>query len=324
MYICGRKLKILTGTKSQTVNICTSDNLLGQYDYRVRLGPPFISRETIAARDFDTIDDLVRFLERSYNGRVEQGPVMQSDDASGLISFSEPVFDRQSPTMSECRAWRNSWDLLGNQGRIAEVIELWHAPVPGACMRAENDMPVRLLTDKRYTRGNLSGNRRGEHVIEYQILVEYFDSVTCLDQPLVDGVNAFPLVMDHGGGRNCDVEADLILLTGKPGSAQIFVCDVKITDGDPWKALLQNLRQLRLFTSNATCASFFGLRGSTEKVRQIRGAVIAPESFYFHSGKRDDSLRRAQSLSEAISKPPHNVSAELLVWDAVAPIRAIS
>ena len=317
MYVCGRKLKIVTRTKSQTVNICTSDNLLGLYDYRVRLGPTFISAETLAATEFDTIHDLVRFLERCYNGRVEQRPLMQSADASRRNSFSGPAFDRQNVPRSEFRAWRNSWDLLGNHGGIAEVIELWHAPIPNPWMRAENDTPARLLTSNRYTRGNLSGHRRGEHVIEYEILVQRFGSVTCLDAPLLDGVNAFPLVKDNGGGRICDVEADLVLLAGEPGAARIFVCDVKITDGDPWKALLQNLRQLRLFTSNATCASFFGLRGSTEKVWQICGAVIAPETFYLNSGKKD-SLRRAESVSEAISKPPHNVRAELLVWDAVA------
>jgi hypothetical protein len=318
MDVCGRKLKIVTGTKSQTVNICTSDNLLGLYDYRVRLGPTFISAETLAATKFDTIDDLVRFLERNYDGQIEQRPVVQSADASLLNSFSGPAFDRQSVPKSEFHAWRNSWDLLGNHGGIAEVIELWHAPVPDPWMRAENDTPARLLTSNRYTRGNRSGHRRGEHVIEYEILVQRFRSVTCLNASLLDGVNAFPLVKDNGGDRICDVEADLVLLAGEPGAALIWVCDVKITDGNPWKALLQNLRQLRLFTLNATCASFFGLRGSTEKVSQICGAVIAPELFYFNSGKREDSLRRAESLSEAISKPPHNVRAELLVWDAVA------
>ncbi len=299
MYICGRKIKIVTGAKSQTVNICTNANLLGQYDYRVRLEPPFISAETIAERHFDAIDEVVRFLERSHNGRIEQEPVRRLADISQSVSS----LTRQSATRSGFRTWRDAWDRLSNDGRITDVIELWHAPVPDQWMRSESDTPARLLSCERYTRGNLNGTRRGEHVIEHEILIKCFDSVECLDQPLLDGVNAFPLVRDDAGGRSGNVEADLVLLTGNPEFARIFVCDVKISDGDPWKALLQNLRQLRLFTSNPICTSFFGLRGSKSvpdaKVVQISGGVIAPEKFYSNS----DSLRRAQSLSEAISEP---------------------
>ena len=86
---------------------------------------------------------------------------------------------------------------------------------------------------------------------------------------------------------------------------QFFVCDVKSLMETRGRRSFRIFTKLRLFTSNATCASFFGLRGSTEKVWQICGAVIAPETFYFNSGKRD-SLRRAESVSEAISKPPRD------------------
>jgi hypothetical protein len=319
MYVCGRKLVIVTGTKSQTVNICTSANVLGRYEYRVRLRPPFISAETIAYGNFDTIHDFVRFLERSLNARIEHAPVTQSADEpqAVLLTGSVSAHYGQGGVKSKFRAWRDTWDQLGGDGRITDVLDLWHAPVPDSWMRSETDVPLRLLAGERYTRGNRNGPRRGEYVIEHQILIEYFDSVKCLDQPLLDGVNAFPLVKDGAGGRSNNVEADMVLLTGKPDSARIFVCDVKVSDGDPWKALLQNLRQLRLFTSNPICAAFFGLRGSTAKVVQICGGVIAPDSFYSRSGTDNDRLRRAKSLSDAIAKPPTNVTAELLVFDAV-------
>lgn len=320
MEICGRKLKIVTGTKSQTVSICTGANVQGQYDYRIRLRPPFTSEEALAGCGFETIDDLVHFLERSCDGRVEQAPITR---ASG---FSEPMLpggvnsaiDRQGAVQSEFSAWREAWDRLGERGEIVDVLDLWRAPVPDPWMRAEMDTPERLRTGDRYTRGNLHGVRRGEHGIEYEILIQQFESVTCLGEPLLDGVNAFPLVKDQGHGRNCNVEADLVLLAGKREAACILVCDVKIGDGNPWKALLQNLRQLRLFTLNPICVEYFLKRSCAEKIEQVCGAVIAPERFYSHAGKRSDSLRRAQALSAAMAQAPDCVTAELLVWDAAA------
>lgn len=70
--ICGRKVKVQTGTKSQTVNICTSANVNGQYDYIVRLRPPFISTETLLRQTFSSIEGLVRYLERNHAGEIEQ------------------------------------------------------------------------------------------------------------------------------------------------------------------------------------------------------------------------------------------------------------
>jgi hypothetical protein len=315
MYICGRKVKIVTGAKSQTINICTSANVPGKYDYRVRLGPPFISEATLSLERFASIDDVVHFLEGSHNGQVEQSPAMAVLLASETAGAPSPSLPGTGRIQSEFFAWRDAWDTLSSNGNIADVLELWHAPVPDPWMRLEADTPDRLLSGLRYTRGNLTGSRRGEHEVEDDILIRRFATVSCLDQPLLDGINAFPLVKDYGGGRRGNVEADLVLLIGHPNLAGILVCDVKITDGDPWQALLQNLRQLRLFTSNPCCASIFKHRGLDAKIAQIRGGVIAPESFYSRSGARD-CLLRARSLSDSISKPPHDVRAQLLVWDA--------
>ena len=33
LHICGRKVKVHTRTKSQTVNICSPRNIHGEYDY---------------------------------------------------------------------------------------------------------------------------------------------------------------------------------------------------------------------------------------------------------------------------------------------------
>jgi hypothetical protein len=225
---------------------------------------------------------------------------------------------------SNFKAWRDAWDELGEfhgpklpdpDRRISEVLALWQARIPEPWMRSEAEIPKRILSKQRYTRGNLNGIRRGEHEIEYEILSMRFDSVKCLDRPLLDGVNAYPVVKDSAGGRNDDIEPDLVLLCGPIDSALVLVGDVKKTDGNPWSALVQNLRQFRLFTANPVCASLFGQRGVKANVVQACAAVIAPKTFYGSRGQKANSLLHAHKLSEAILLA-HNVTSELLVWDA--------
>jgi hypothetical protein len=52
IQLCGRRVKVQTGAKSQTVNICSSANIHGEYDYKVRLTPPAISEETLLGQSF--------------------------------------------------------------------------------------------------------------------------------------------------------------------------------------------------------------------------------------------------------------------------------
>jgi len=137
----------------------------------------------------------------------------------------------------------------------------------------------------------------------------------CLGRPLLDGINAYPLVKDSGSGRKDNVEADLVLLAGPADSAPILVGEVKETDGNPWTALVQNLRQLRLFTANPECASLFNKRGVTANVVQICGGVIAPKTFYSSPGHKANTLPCARKLSESMLRAPHKVCAELLAWD---------
>ena len=86
LYICGRKIIVKTGTKSQTVNICKSNNILGDYDYTVRLRPPFIDENTLRNKGFTTIDDLVRYLQKQHYGDIEQTPVTRPAGSSGPTS----------------------------------------------------------------------------------------------------------------------------------------------------------------------------------------------------------------------------------------------
>ena len=82
IWVCGRKIKVATGTKSQTVNICSEENVHGLYDYVVRfegrggfIGQTRLQAERfLQSRDFDIIEDFVHYLTDDCGGVLEQSP----------------------------------------------------------------------------------------------------------------------------------------------------------------------------------------------------------------------------------------------------------
>lgn len=51
-YVAGRKVKVATGAYTQTVNICTDANLLGEYDYILRLHESLATEEELVQQRF--------------------------------------------------------------------------------------------------------------------------------------------------------------------------------------------------------------------------------------------------------------------------------
>jgi hypothetical protein len=69
--VAGRRIKIATGTKSQTVNVCTDKNADGVYEWIVRLMPP----NFVTSRDLDLreLGELRDFLVQRRSGKLEPG-----------------------------------------------------------------------------------------------------------------------------------------------------------------------------------------------------------------------------------------------------------
>ena len=166
---------------------------------------------------------------------------------------------------TDFRSWAQEWMELASypgpwlpnpEARIERLLGLWKAPVPGGWRRDPADIPSRLLDGRRYTRGDESEPHNGEHKLEHEILCEHFDwSAVFTQGRLVDGVNAFPLVRDSGGGRNGNVEADLFLLVQEAEGYRLMLAEVKHSANHAWFALVENLRQLRLLMSGGECLS---------------------------------------------------------------------
>ena len=88
IMINGRKIKVVTGSKTQTVNVCDSSNVDGSYAYKFRILDPkyFVTDEFIRAQA--SIKELLGALkERSA---IEEN--CESESASGTTISKEPLF----------------------------------------------------------------------------------------------------------------------------------------------------------------------------------------------------------------------------------------
>jgi hypothetical protein len=223
--------------------------------------------------------------------------------------------------------WASLWlEIGGNRkthltdmdARIEMLVRLFRAPVPGTWQRGPSDNPARLLGAERYTRGDKQDPHPGEHRIEHDLLCQFFADVDFLGGgKLVDGVNAFPLARDAGGGREGNVEADLLLLVRNANEFRIFVCELKHNPDSAWYAAVENLRQLKLFLSNEFAQTFFHARNPDLKLPErlpVSGLVLAPATFYRQSGRKADALEAVGRLRERLAEAV-GVDQRLAVWD---------
>jgi len=169
------------------------------------------------------------------------------------------------------------------------------------------------LLNARYRRGNLGRVHPGEHEIEYDILCEHFDQVSCYGCKLVDGVNQFPLAQYRAG-----VSTDMLLLAERGGGYRVFLCEVKEKSNDPWYATVECLRQLRLFLSNAESRAVFSHRGVVKHLPPeipVTALILAPSEYYSFPGKRVNAVEPAKELiARCVSE--FCVDIRLAVWDA--------
>lgn len=213
--------------------------------------------------------------------------------------------------------------LPDEEGRIAAVVELWRAPIPGQCQWRRG--PDERLLDRhiRYCRGN-SGpdDQRGpEEAIEYDILSPEAEDMKmcCLGARLVDGVNAVPLAKDLGGKRKGNVEADMVLLVRDEHKQEyrLLLVEVKVGANNAWYALVEHLRQLRLFLEAVEAKRLFHNRRpelDLPELLPVTGVVLAPESFFSAKGQKGASVKPAETLLSRM-RDETSVDIRLATWD---------
>jgi hypothetical protein len=228
-----------------------------------------------------------------------------SDQRRLRLRMTAPVAD------ADFARWSREWlDLAGYRGkrlsgvpaRIARIGELWRGSVPGVWERKQ--YPSRLLKPGvRYCRRNAGekGKRRGEHVIEYELLCPRSgeQEASCLGFDLVDGVNAVPLSRDVGGGRAANVEADMLLLVDVDDGYRQLLIEVKDKSNHAWYGVVENLRQLKLFTQSRSAQLLFHERNPEMELPSalpVTALTLAPSSFYSAAGRQGESVAPAQEL----------------------------
>jgi hypothetical protein len=199
---------------------------------------------------------------------------------------------------------------FGIEDRIEQIAAQWREPVPGIW---ERDVDARLLQ-----RGDCNAPHPGEHTIEHDILCRHFESISCYGEKLLDGVNALPLVHNEMGGRNGNVEADLLLLAQNAQGYRMFLCEVKSASNDAWHAAVENLRQLKLLLSGTDPLRLFTKRNPSLPLPSqilITALVLAPPSFYSSGGRKGNAMCPAIKLLTRFNAE-FGVDARLAVWDS--------
>lgn len=201
---------------------------------------------------------------------------------------------------------------------IAGLIEMWRGPIPGDWQR--RGVSKRRLDPKRYIRGDERAPRKGEHELESQLLgrgPEPF-GLTWLGRPVRDGVNAVPLARDSAGGeRKGNVEADVLLLVEAEAGYEQWLVEVKTGSNDAWYATVENLLQLKLMLASPVARRIFHERRVVRHLPEevaVRGAVLAPRTYYTSPGRRGKSVGPASRLVRAINADVGADLISLLVW----------
>jgi hypothetical protein len=250
IQLCGRKVKIQTGAKSQTVNICSGANIHGEYDYKVRLTPPAVSEDALLGVGFNSIPELVRYLECHHNGVVEQAPAIRLSGAI-QIRTDQPKPARMSrhPLTDLFKSpYVNNFASLAKAASSLSEPELhrqFDQQAKNAPLRGEyRDKPYFIGHTGKTTSG-LSTNRREEH-LAIAIWRGYRDGGFTLP----DGIVLFPVDYQVPLKSHLDeVNAGLgkVDLLSVDAEGEPWICELKLHSADkksaetPLKALLEAL-----------------------------------------------------------------------------------
>jgi hypothetical protein len=97
VQIAGRNTYISTGSLSQTVNVCQTDNRRGKYEWIVRLSQPYFVKED-DIREMTDIKRLIKWLTGERSGKIEKRP--SNDEPEIQASVIEPSVEPKNDTMS--------------------------------------------------------------------------------------------------------------------------------------------------------------------------------------------------------------------------------
>lgn len=207
-------------------------------------------------------------------------------------------------------------EVPDEEDRIAELSRLWTSEIPAGWERGA-DRRV-LEPNCRYLRSHRHNapTRGSEHELEMELLGPDPSAVPtdCLGGRLLDGVNAVPLAKDPSGGRNGNVEADMLLLVEGREGPKLFLVEVKTSSNNAWYAAAESLRQLRLFIASASAQEIMPRRRpELSNAPAVSAIVLAPPDFYQAPGARRNVVAPARRLLDHM-RAGFGLDAQLAIW----------
>jgi len=146
VFVAGRRVKVATGGKTQTINICTPAGVDGQYECTIVLEPPFIQARSLEQLGLPTVADLVSHLRDHHQGKV-RGTVTGGTNPAGPAKRVMADDEQQQPDTNSKRTRVEplfGWLLQhGGQDWAAVLVSLAeglaHAPDVGSVKRVQYD-----------------------------------------------------------------------------------------------------------------------------------------------------------------------------------------
>jgi len=113
--VASRRVYVVQGTRTQTINICDANNRRGDYDWIVRIiEPPFVTPQEIDA--FADIDGLIRWLQQERGGLIEQSPAADVATEIAPAPLDAGYLPQSDPWIKKARALvESSIDALVQQ-----------------------------------------------------------------------------------------------------------------------------------------------------------------------------------------------------------------
>jgi len=95
--ICFRKVYIVNGAKTQTVNICSKQNKQGLYDYTVRIQKPnsYVSEYQLSGLKFNSLNEFIVLLTGKYKGILEKKPIDYGNIKIDKTNLKEKSFNKK-------------------------------------------------------------------------------------------------------------------------------------------------------------------------------------------------------------------------------------
>lgn|GEM_PF-1486760 len=286
--ICGRRIKILSRAKSQTVNICDTSNLNGQYEYTVRIFSPFVSKEVLLGKNFSSIQDLVEYLECDHSGKIERGPtILQSGSTTSpdveLVNRHCLVELFKTPKVNSFALFAAEAEAL-SEDTILRLFEQQKQTSPCRGSRLQY-----FVGHTGRTTSGANTNRREEH-LAIAIWNDYRESGFVLPDETILFPMDYQLPLKSAGDKaNAGIgKVDLFCVDAE---GEPWIAELKVHSGGkqpvdtPLKALLQALAYCAILEPNMNNLSLESNEKKAKLLHFVRPSrpsllILAPSEYW--------------------------------------------